>query len=182
MSATPTRTWQIFRSCSRRLQASGFSRQVEPRWSRRGFALRSLPETCDLMPWELRLPNHPNFRFQLDTQSLIDLLADVVDQLHGLLRRTAPEVYEVVGMDWGDLDTGDPGTFQAGGLYHAAWEVSRRTLEGGAAARPVGGAVHALSSELLYAGLQLRRVAGGERISCPQDDPVGVIVQCAVTV
>lgn len=77
----------------------------------------------------LRLPYDPYFRLQLDTQSLADLLADVFDQLEGLLGRTAPEVYEVVGMHRGDLDPAYPGAFQASGLYHATWEVSLGRLK-----------------------------------------------------
>src|SRR5215212_9936787 len=117
MSAMPTRIWQIFRSCfggQGRRKRSAISHQPSARSSparsllvRRAstpnadsHATSSRRASQKLMAGELRLPNHPNFRFQLDTQSLIDLLADVVDQLYGLLRRTAPEVYEVVSMDW----------------------------------------------------------------------------------
>src|SRR5918993_3396038 len=83
----------------------------------------------------LRLPYYPYFRLQLDAQFLADPLADEFDQLQGILGRTVPEVYEVVGVNRGDLDPAHTRAFQAGRLYHAAWEVSPRALEGGAAAR-----------------------------------------------
>src|SRR5215211_3909405 len=130
----------------------------------------------------LFLPYHSHFRLQFDAQSLVDLLADVCDQLEGFSCRAAPEVYEVVGVDLGDLDLAYPGAFQAGGLYHAAGEVSRGAFEGGAATRPVRGAVHALGPELLYAGLQFCRISGPEGVARPEDDPVGVFVQGAVAV
>src|SRR5215210_8671158 len=114
-----------------------------------------------------RLPYHPYFRLQFDAELLVDVLADEFDELEGFFRRAAAEVYEVVRVYGGDLDPAYPGAFEAGLLYYAAWEISWRALEGGAAARPVGGAVHALRPELFYAGLQFRRVAGDERIAGP---------------
>src|SRR5919107_1165022 len=130
----------------------------------------------------LFLSYHSHLRLQFDAQSLVDLLADVCDQLEGFSCGTAPEVYEVIGVDFGDLDLAYPGAFQAGGLYHAAGEVSGGTFEGRAATRPVRGAVHALGPELLYAGLQFRRIAGPEGVARPEDDRVGVFVQGAVAV
>src|SRR5918997_6983625 len=130
----------------------------------------------------LGLPYYPYFRLQLDAQFIDDSLADEFDQLQGLLGRTAPEVYEVVGVNRGDLDPAHTRAFQAGRLYHAAREVSLGALEGGAAARPVRRAVHTLRPKLFYAGLQFLRVAWGERVAGPQDDPARVLVQDAVAV
>src|SRR5215212_7098978 len=128
------------------------------------------------------LPDYSDLRLQLDTQFLNDPLTDEFDQLQGLLGRTAPEVYEVVGVHRGDLDPAYARAFQAGRLYHATWEVSLRTLESGAAARSVRGAFHPLRPELLYAGLQFCRVAWDARIARAQDDPARVLVQDAVAV
>src|ERR687898_483267 len=85
-------------------------------------------------------------------------------------------------MDGGDLELADLRALEASRFYDAAWEVPRGPLEGGAAARPVGGAVHTLSPEPLYAGLELIGVAGIQGVGGPQDDPVRVVMQDAVSV
>src|SRR5829696_1995979 len=85
----------------------------------------------------LRLTYYPYFRLQLDAQFLADLLADEFDQFQGILGRTVPEVYQVVGVHRRDLDPAHTRAFQAGRLYHAAWEISLGALERGATARPV---------------------------------------------
>src|SRR5919107_4950451 len=102
-------------------------------------------------------------------------MADSFDELECLFCGAATEVHEVVGVDGRDFDLAHPRAFEAGCFYDAAGEISVRSFEGRAAARPVRGAVHTLGSELFYAGLEFRRVTGNQRVARAQDDPSGVV-------
>src|SRR5918997_5852646 len=130
----------------------------------------------------LTIPYHPHFRFELYAQPLADLLADERHELQSLSGRAAAEVDEVVGVDGRDLYPPHPRPFEAGRLDDAAGEIARGTFKGRAATRPVRGAVHPLRPELLYAGLELLRVARRQGVAGAQDDPVGVVVQDAAAV